>query len=119
MVLLGSLAADAAVVPGDSIPIIYSNDGDIEAIGSVPSDAMPMVWSPSDDILAYAVAGASLATGGASSIHLLDPASGDRVVADLSRTRVGGAIGMTADALRLAGAMVVIATLEAYPALLQ
>jgi Tol biopolymer transport system component len=89
------VAADAAAIPGGSVPIIYSNEGEAVAVGSASNDAMPMAWSPSEDVLAYAVADASLATGGSSSVHLLDPASGDRVVADLSGTRAGGVLGMT------------------------
>jgi len=89
------VAADAAAVPGGSLPIVYSEEGQAAAVGSVSNDAMSMAWSPSEDILAYAVADASLAVGGSSSIHVLDPTSGDRIVADLSGTTVGGVIGMT------------------------
>jgi hypothetical protein len=89
------VAADAAVVPGGSVPIIYSDAGNAAAVGSASSDAIPMAWSPSEDVLAYTVADASLTAGGASSVHLLDPESGDRLVADLSGTQVGGVIGLT------------------------
>jgi WD40 repeat protein len=84
----------AASVYG-AVPIIYSSAGGAVAVGSASNDAMPMAWSPSDDVLAYAVADGSLATGGSSRIHVLDPVGGDRVVADLSETAVAGVIGMT------------------------
>src|SRR5919109_3302045 len=89
------VVADAAVVPGGSIPIIYSSTGEAVAVGSASNDAMPMAWAPSDDVLAYAVADGSLATGGSNTVHLLDPTGSDRLVADLSETRLGGIIGVT------------------------
>jgi Tol biopolymer transport system component len=89
------IAADAAVVPGGSVPIIYTGDGHAVALGSPSGDAMAMAWSPAEDVLAYAVAEGSLATGGPRSVHILDPTSGDRRVVDLSATRVGGVIGLT------------------------
>lgn len=85
------VAANAA----GSIPIVYSEMGDAVAVGSVSSDAVAMAWSPIKDVLAYAVTDASLAMSGASTIRILDPVTGDRVVADLSGTRALGVIGLT------------------------
>ncbi len=61
------VAVPAAVVPGGTMAIVHSAEGEALAIGKTSDEVVPLTWSPTDDLLAYAAWNASR---GSAEVHL-------------------------------------------------